>query len=348
MQLQMGFLLTYWPTRATGCHLGCNRCAACCPSEAHTHNTALLFVDWMCEILLQLSYEQMLPNLWLSSKLSLLLLSWYISPCRDFISNMKSSWTLPTHSPLPTLPSVREKCDQSTLCQNFQVFVTCFAACVTEPPCCMTAMNEVADCMTPKPQDPRVYRSYSAQICAPSCPSRGGEKKKRESRVLRSLFCEFKTLVSFPEAAAFAWLDQADLGLSRRPRPSPLYGSSASHATCSTRGAAPRRTARVPGESTHSPGGSGRRWAARITQNKWATKTFNQPDFLLFFFFILYSRPSSWLHSCSSGLESSCVVKSRTQTSNSNINTNKSANKAAAKEIIPTSKSKDTYRHISS
>lgn len=115
----------------------------------------------------------------------------------------------------------------------------------------------------------------------------GREKKKRESRVLRSLFCEFKTLVSFPEAAAFAWLDQADLGLSRRPRPSPLYGSSASHATCSTRGAAPRRTARVPGESTHSPGGSGRRGAARITQNKWATKTFNQPDFLLFFFFYL-------------------------------------------------------------
>lgn len=58
MQLQMGFLLTYWPTRATGCHLGCNRCAACCPSEAHTHNTALLFVDRMCEILLQLSYDK--------------------------------------------------------------------------------------------------------------------------------------------------------------------------------------------------------------------------------------------------------------------------------------------------
>ncbi len=150
------------------------------------------------------------------------------------------------------------------------VFVTCFAvwwvlACVTPPPCCMTAMNEawVADCMTPKPQDPRVRRSYSAQICAPSCPSRG----KRESRVLRSLFCKFKTLVSFPEAAAFAWLDQADLGLSRRPRPSPLDGSSASHATCSTRGAAPRRTARVPGESTHSPGGAGERWAERIMQN---------------------------------------------------------------------------------
>lgn len=36
-------------------------------------------------------------------------------------------------------------------------------------------------------------------------PEQGGEKKKkRESRVLRSLFCEFKTLVSFPEAAAFA------------------------------------------------------------------------------------------------------------------------------------------------
>lgn len=78
----------------------------------------------------------------------------------------------------------------------------------------------------------------------------------RESRVLRSLFCKFKTLVSFPEAAAFAWLDQADLGLSRRPRPSPLDGSSASHATCSTRGAVPRRTARVPGESAHSAGGS--------------------------------------------------------------------------------------------
>lgn len=75
---------------------------------------------------------------------------------------------------------------------------------------------------------------------------------KRESRVLRSLFCRFKTLVSFPEAAAFAWLDQADLGLSRRPRPSPLDGSSASHATCNTRGAVPRRTARVPGESAHS------------------------------------------------------------------------------------------------
>lgn len=143
----------------------------------------------------------------------------------------------------------------------------------------MTAMNEawVADCMTPKPQDPRIYRSYSAQICAPSCPSRG----KRESRVLRSLFCKFKTLVSFPEAAAFAWLDQADLGLSRRPRPSPLDGSSASHATCSTRGAVPRRTARVPGESTHSPGGSGQRWAAQITQNKWTTKSLTCRTFSL-------------------------------------------------------------------
>lgn len=91
------------------------------------------------------------------------------------------------------------------------------------PRCYMTAVNEawVTDCMTPKPQDPRIYRSYSAQICAPSCPSRV-EKKK----CLRSLFCKFKTLVSFPEAVAFAWLDQADLGLSRRPRPSPLDGSS--------------------------------------------------------------------------------------------------------------------------
>lgn len=76
--------------------------------------------------------------------------------------------------------------------------------------------------------------------------SKQGEK--RESRVLHSLFCKFKTLMSFPEAAAFAWLDQADLGLSRGPKPSPLDGSSASHATCSTRGAALRRTARVPGE----------------------------------------------------------------------------------------------------
>lgn len=101
--------------------------------------------------------------------------------------------------------------------------------------------------------------------------ARAGEK--REFRVLRSLFCKFKTLVSFPEAAAFAWLDQADLGLSRRPRPSPLDASSASHATCSTRGAVPRRTARVPGESTHSPGGSGQRWAARITQNKCIIQT---------------------------------------------------------------------------
>lgn len=74
-------------------------------------------------------------------------------------------------------------------------------------------------------------------------PKQGGEKK-----CLRSLFCKFKTLVSFPEAVAFAWLDQADLGLSRRPRPSPLDGSSASHAICSTRGAEPWRTA-VSGES---------------------------------------------------------------------------------------------------
>lgn len=98
------------------------------------------------------------------------------------------------------------------------------------------------------------------------------EGKKRESRVLRSLFCKFKTLVSFPEAAAFAWLDQADLGLSRRPRPSPLDGSSASHATCSTRGAAPRRTARVPRESTHSPRGSGQCRVPRITGNRWKQK----------------------------------------------------------------------------
>lgn len=42
------------------------------------------------------------------------------------------------------------------------------------------------------------------------------------------------------------------------------------------------------------------------------------------------------------------MVKSRTQTSNSNINTNKSANKAAAKEIIPPQKAKthtDIYLH---
>ena len=54
------------------------------------------------------------------------------------------------------------------------------------PPCCMTAKNEawVADCMTPKPQDPRIYRSYSAQICAPSCPSGGGKGLSRPA-----LFC---------------------------------------------------------------------------------------------------------------------------------------------------------------
>lgn len=73
-----------------------------------------------------------------------------------------------------------------------------------------------------KAQDPCIYRNYGAQICAPSCTSGGG----RESHVLRSLFYKFKTPVSFPEAAAFAWLDQADLGLSRRPRPSPLDSSS--------------------------------------------------------------------------------------------------------------------------
>lgn len=145
------------------------------------------------------------------------------------------------------------------------------------PPCCMTAMNEawLADCMTPKPQDPRIYRSYSAQICAPSCPSRG---KKRESRVLRSLFCKFKTLVSFPEAAAFAWLDQADLGLSRRPRPSPLDGSSASHATCSTRGAAPRRTEESPKSQHTVP--EDRDIVPRITQNKRKTKTFTWRTFV--------------------------------------------------------------------
>lgn len=139
------------------------------------------------------------------------------------------------------------------------------------PRCYMTAVNEawVTDCMTPKPQDPRIYRSYSAQICAPSCPSRV-EKKK----CLRSLFCKFKTLVSFPEAVAFAWLDQADLGLSRRPRPSPLDGSSASHAICSTRGAAPWRTAESR-ENQHShPGGARQSSGSPILRPRWTKKSF--------------------------------------------------------------------------
>lgn len=105
---------------------------------------------------------------------------------------------------------------------------------------------------------------------------------KRESRVLRSLFCKFKTLVSFPVAAAFAWLDQADLGLSRSPRPSPLDCSSASHATCSTRGAAPRRAARVPGVSQHSPGGSGQRRAPEPDYAKEMNNKNFLPDGLLF------------------------------------------------------------------
>lgn len=106
--------------------------------------------------------------------------------------------------------------------------------------------------MTPKPQDPRIHGSYCAQTLYVHlrAPAAG----ERDCGVPRSLFCRFKTLVSFPEAAAFAWLDQADLGLSRRPRPSPLDGCSASHATCSTRGAAWRRTERerVSRESTRS------------------------------------------------------------------------------------------------
>lgn len=106
---------------------------------------------------------------------------------------------------------------------------------------------------------------------------------------------KFKTLVSFPEAAAFAWLDRADLGLSRRPRPSPPDGSSASHATCSARGAAPRRAARVPGETTHGPGGSAQRRAARMTRNR------TEPELLLagvvlFLFFKLLLTP--WLYLC--------------------------------------------------
>lgn len=133
-------------------------------------------------------------------------------------------------------------------------FVTCFRGLegvavlsgwsVRPTPRCMTAENEawVADCMTPKPQDPRIHGSYCAQTLYVHlrAPAAG----ERDCGVPRSLFCRFKTLVSFPEAAAFAWLDQADLGLSRRPRPSPLDGCSASHATCSTRGAAWRRTER--------------------------------------------------------------------------------------------------------
>ena len=177
MQLQMGFLLTYWPTRATGCHLGCKRCAACCPSEDNRQLCTVHCGQAVWDIVATVIWE-MFPNLFFSWNLLLsllLIIICCISPCRDLIPDMESSWALQTHSPLP---SVREKCDWFTLCYRFQVFVTCFAACVTEPPCCMTAMNEVADCMTPKPQDPRVYRSYSAQICAPSCPSAGGEKKK--------------------------------------------------------------------------------------------------------------------------------------------------------------------------
>lgn len=118
------------------------------------------------------------------------------------------------------------------------------------------------------PKEPRIYRSYGAQICAPSCPSRVGKG------CLRSLFWGFKTLVSFPEAVAFAWLDQADLGLSRRPRPSPLDGSS-----LLTQPAAPeaqRRGAwhRVSAESTFSPGGAGQTSAARIKRRKCMKKRF--------------------------------------------------------------------------
>lgn len=64
----------------------------------------------------------------------------------------------------------------------------------------------MADCMTPKPQGPRIYRSYSANMCT-FVPKQGGRKKTERERaicVLCSLFGEFKTLVSFPEAAAFA------------------------------------------------------------------------------------------------------------------------------------------------
>lgn len=100
-------------------------------------------------------------------------------------------------------------------------------------------------------------------------PKQGGEKK-----CLRSLFCKFKTLVSFPEAVAFAWLDQADLGLSRRPRPSPLDGSSASHAICSTRGAAPWRTAESR-ENQHShPGGARQSSGSPILRPRWTKKSF--------------------------------------------------------------------------
>lgn len=98
------------------------------------------------------------------------------------------------------------------------------------------------------PRSSHLQKLLRANMCTFVPESRREGVKTRESRVVRSLFCKFKTLVSFPEAAAFAWLDQADLGLSRRPRPSPLDGSSASHATCCTRGAVPRRTAKVAGE----------------------------------------------------------------------------------------------------
>ena len=58
-------------------------------------------------------------------------------------------------------------------------------ACLLEP--------WVADRMTPKPKILRIYRSHGAKkICAPLC-----SKKKKTSHVLRSLFCEFKTFVSF-------------------------------------------------------------------------------------------------------------------------------------------------------
>lgn len=105
------------------------------------------------------------------------------------------------------------------------------------------------------PRSSHLQKLLRANMCTFVPEPRREGVKTRESRVVHSLFCKFKTLVSFPEAAAFAWLDQADLGLSRRPGPSPLDGSSASHATCSTRGAVPRRTAKVAGESAHSPGG---------------------------------------------------------------------------------------------
>lgn len=137
------------------------------------------------------------------------------------------------------------------------------------PPCCMTAWMK-PEWQIAWLQSPKIL-AFTEAIARKYVHLRAQAEGGGRSSLTSCAHCSVSlTLVSFPEAATFAWLDQADLGLSRRTGPSPPNGSSASHATCCNRGAAAGRTMRVPAEPTHSPTGSGdkRRGTPRLNADK--------------------------------------------------------------------------------